>query len=240
MLEFTEGPCKDFFLAKGVIHQKSCVGRPQQNGMVERKHRHILKIARALRFQANLPIQFWGDCVMTATHLINRLPTPVLRHKTPYELLLYGLPDYQHLRVFGCFVVAVNPFSVKDKMKPRGVPCLFLGYPQATKGDVLLNLLDHKRFISRGVIFFEHIFPYRFSSSSQCLHPLPFIGVSSPQWADDLLLDPLVQPPLLLLKATVLQSFLHQIHLHCLLCLPVLILLFSKILLPHLRLHLLL
>ena len=49
-LEFTEGPCKDFFLAQGIIHQRSCVDRPQQNGIVERKHRHILEIARSLRF----------------------------------------------------------------------------------------------------------------------------------------------------------------------------------------------
>jgi len=93
-LEFTEGSCNEFFAANGIVHQRSCVDRPQQNGIIERKHRHILEIARALRFQAALPIHFWGDCVMTATHIINRLPTPVLRHKTPYEVLLNKIPDF--------------------------------------------------------------------------------------------------------------------------------------------------
>jgi len=59
-LEFTEGSCKEFFADKGIVHQRSCVDRPQQNGIVERKHRHIWEIARALRFQEALPIHFLG------------------------------------------------------------------------------------------------------------------------------------------------------------------------------------
>ena len=112
-----------FFLEKGMTHQRSCVDRPQQNGIVERKHKHILKIARVLRFQAALPVHFWGDCVKTATYIMNRLPTLVLGNKTPYEILLNQSLNYQHLKVFGCFVVAVNPSRVKDNMQPRGVPC---------------------------------------------------------------------------------------------------------------------
>ena len=49
-------------MQQGIIHQTSCIGTPQQNERVKRKHRHILNIARSLRFQGNLPIQFWGVC----------------------------------------------------------------------------------------------------------------------------------------------------------------------------------
>ncbi|PKI71561.1 hypothetical protein CRG98_008078 [Punica granatum] len=50
----------------------------QQNGRVERKHRHFLNVARALLFQASLPKYFWGECVIGATPLINMTLTSII------------------------------------------------------------------------------------------------------------------------------------------------------------------
>jgi len=87
-LEFDTSECQHFFATHGILHQTSCVDKPQQNGRVERKHRHLLEISRALRFHAHLPLHYWGDCVLTATYIINRLPTKVLKNVTPDEKLL--------------------------------------------------------------------------------------------------------------------------------------------------------
>jgi len=122
-----------YFQEQGIIHETSCVNTPQQNGRVERKHRHILNIARALRFQASLPIEYCGECILTAAYLINRTPSVLLKNKTPFEVLFGHAPGYKHLKVLGCLAYAHNSHHKGDKFETRSRRCVFLGYPHYKK-----------------------------------------------------------------------------------------------------------
>ena len=122
----------NFYSAHGIIHQKSCVYTPQQNSVVERKHQHLLSVAKSLRIQSNVPLCYWGDYILTVAHIINRLPSPILQKKSPFELLFHIKPSYDHLRVFGCLRYS-STISV-PKFQRRLQACVLLGYPSATKG----------------------------------------------------------------------------------------------------------
>ena len=84
---FFNSTLKSFLLDNGLLHQSSCVNTPQQNGVSERKNRHLLEVARSLLFTSNVPKCFWGDAILTACYLINRMPSRVLNYQTPLNCL---------------------------------------------------------------------------------------------------------------------------------------------------------
>ncbi|RVW70458.1 Retrovirus-related Pol polyprotein from transposon RE2 [Vitis vinifera] len=132
-------PFTSFMSHHGILHQSSCAHTPQQNGVAERKNRHLVETARTILLHSNVPFRFWGDAVLTACYLINRMPSSVLHNQIPHSLLfpdqpLYFLPP----RVFGCtcFVHILTPGQDKLSGQSHEVP--LLGIFQTSEGLSLL------------------------------------------------------------------------------------------------------
>jgi hypothetical protein len=158
-----------YLTEQGINHRLSCPHTHQQNGAIERKHRHIVETGLALLSHAHLPQSFWDDAFITAAYLINRLPTKLLQHKTPFEVLFQSLPDYSSLRVFGCACWPnLRPYN-SNKLMPRSKECIFLGYSPSHKGYKCLHVSSSRIYISRDVIFNESFFPSAVVSPSTTL-----------------------------------------------------------------------
>ena len=73
--EYSKPEFQSFCGSAGIFHHFSCPRTSQQNGIAERKHRHIVDMALTIVDQASLPFKFWPYAFTTAVFLINHLPS---------------------------------------------------------------------------------------------------------------------------------------------------------------------
>ena len=107
----------------------SCPYTPQQNGMAERKHRHIVELGLSMIFQSKLPLKYWLESFFTANFVINLLPTSTLdNNESPFQKLYGKAPEYSALRVFGCACYPTLRDYAATKFDPRSLKFVFLGY----------------------------------------------------------------------------------------------------------------
>jgi hypothetical protein len=161
----------------------SCPHTHQQNGSAERKHRHIVETGLSLLSHTSMPLKFWDEAFLTATYLINRIPSKTIHDSTPLERLFDQKPNYNVLRIFGCACWPhLRPYNSR-KLEFRSKQCVFLGYSDIHKGYKCLDISTGRVYVSRDVIFDEGIFPFsklhpnagaRFRSEISLLHPTLF------------------------------------------------------------------
>ncbi|KAM1480310.1 hypothetical protein ACFX2I_027471 [Malus domestica] len=161
----------------GIIHRTSCVGTPQQNRVAERKNRDLLENTRSLMLQMNVPKKFWSHGVLTAAYVINRLPSKVLKFKSPLENLKGRKIHLSHIRVFGCVCFVHIQNLHRDKLDPRAVKCLFLGYSSVQKGYKCYDTKRRKLIVSRDVSFDEKV-PFVANTRDEELLGEDFLGQS--------------------------------------------------------------
>jgi transposase InsO family protein len=105
--EFKNSQIKGFLEEEGIKHEFSSPYTPEQKGVVERKNRTLLDMARAMLDEYKTPDQFWAEAINTACYSINELYLYQILKKTSYELLTGKKTNVSYFRVFGskCFIL---------------------------------------------------------------------------------------------------------------------------------------
>jgi transposase InsO family protein len=153
--EFKNYTMQEFVDDEGIKHEFSAPYTPQQNGVVERKNRTIIEMARTMLSEFNSPHNFWGEAISTAVHYSNRLFLRPLHNKTPYELLTGNKPNVMYIRVFGCKCLVKNNKGKLGKFETRTIEGIFVGYAENSHAYRYYNRSSGTIEVSCDVVFLE-------------------------------------------------------------------------------------
>jgi transposase InsO family protein len=111
----------------GIIHERTPPYSHQSNGVAERKNRTLTDLVNAMLDTVGLSKEWWGEAILTACHVLNRVP---IKNKeiTPFEEWEKKRLILSYLRTWGCLAKVNVPITKKRKLGPKTVDCVFLGY----------------------------------------------------------------------------------------------------------------
>ncbi|BBH00217.1 multidrug resistance-associated protein 9 [Prunus dulcis] len=153
--EFTSCEFNKLCEEAGIQRQFSMAYTPQQNGVVERKNRTVVEMAKAMLQEKDLPYYLWAEAVHTAVYILNRCPTKALKHKTPFEAYSTRKPGVAHFKVFGSVCFVHKPAEGRQKLDAKSTKGVFVGYATCEKGYRVFDPVTRKLLLSRDVIFDE-------------------------------------------------------------------------------------
>jgi hypothetical protein len=153
--EFKNSQIEGFLEDEGIKHEFSSPYTPQKNGVVERKNRTLLDMARTMFDEYKTLDRFWAEAVNTACYAINRLYLHRILKKTSYELLTDKKPNVSYFRVFGskCFILVKR--GRKSKFAPKVVEGFLLGYDSNTRAYRVFNKSTGLVEVSCDIVFDE-------------------------------------------------------------------------------------
>nr|GEY95150.1 hypothetical protein [Tanacetum cinerariifolium] len=111
----------------GIISHRTPPYAPQHNGVSERRNRTLLNMVRSMMNQTTLPKSFWDYALETAARILNM----VLTKKR-------------------------DTLTKPDKLEPRSIKCIFIGYPKETMEYSFYYPLENKVLVARNAGFTEN------------------------------------------------------------------------------------
>jgi hypothetical protein len=154
-IEFKNLQVEQYLEEEGINHKFSATYTPWQNGVIERKNRSLIDMARMMLGEYKTSERFWSEAVNITCHAINRLYLHRLLKKTSYELLTGNKPNISYFRVFGskCYILVKK--GRHSKFDPKVVEGFLLGYDSNTKAYRVFNKSSGLVEVSSDVVFDE-------------------------------------------------------------------------------------
>ena len=171
--EFVSHEFTRWCTSEGIQRQLTTPYTPSQNGVVERKNRTIMEMARSMLAHASLSRSYWAEACNTAVYIQNRSPTHALTDSTPFEAYFTRKPDVSHFRVFGCPAFVHVPAARRDKLDFKSERLIFLGYSKESDAYRLFDPTTRRTTVSKDVIFDESFLLTSEGASSRPLPTLP-------------------------------------------------------------------
>jgi hypothetical protein len=164
--EFRNVSFDEFCLEQGIDQQFSTLRIPQQNGVVERKNRTLVEMARTILDEHRTFRRFWADAISTACYIFNWIFLRSILHLTPFELRFGRKPSVFHFRHFGCKYFVLKCGNL-DKFESRSFDGILLGYTPHGRSYRVYNFKTNTVIKSCDVIFDETVFVLVVSLSVQ-------------------------------------------------------------------------
>ncbi|GKC63052.1 retrovirus-related pol polyprotein from transposon TNT 1-94 [Tanacetum coccineum] len=137
--EFVNQTLCEYYEKVGISHETSVARSPQQNGVVERRNRTLIEVARTMLIYAKAPLFLWAEAVATACYTQNHSIICIRHGKTPYELLHDKLLDLSFFHVFGALCYPTNDSENLGKLQTKADIVIFIGYAPTKKAFKIYN-----------------------------------------------------------------------------------------------------
>nr|GEZ34710.1 retrovirus-related Pol polyprotein from transposon TNT 1-94 [Tanacetum cinerariifolium] len=175
-IEFKTKTLAKFFDEVRISQQFSATRTPQKTGVVERKNRTLVEVARTILTFTNLPLFLWAEAIATACFTQNCLKIHKHFDKTPYELINKRKPNIKFFHVFGCRCYLLNDYNDVGKLKAKGDIRVFVGYSKDSATFRVYNKHNEtstpnvETFNTEGEVFHEVSESFQGESSSSSIN----------------------------------------------------------------------
>ncbi|CAI7884854.1 unnamed protein product [Closterium sp. NIES-53] len=139
--EFSSNLLREFCRGEGILQSFTLLDSPQKNGIAECRIGLVMEVARTSMIHAAAPHFLWPFAVQYAAHQLKLWPRVSLAETSPTLRWTGEVGDASVFRVWGSRACVRDTSA--DKLSPRAIPCVFLGFVPDVPGWQFYHPTSH-------------------------------------------------------------------------------------------------